>query len=56
MTDLAQVPFATATTWGVAWSVFAIFDAVLFTGIILLMWRGQQWREALGSPNFHLDL
>ncbi|KAL9087440.1 MAG: hypothetical protein Q9159_003652 [Coniocarpon cinnabarinum] len=44
------VPFATATTWGVAWAVLAIINAVTYSGIILLMWRGRRWREMLGSP------
>ena len=51
-----MIPFAHETTWGIAWSVMAIIQAVLFTGIILLMWRGQQWREQLGAPNFDRDL
>ena len=45
-----------ATTWGIAWGVMAVIDAVLFLGIILLMWRGQHWREVLGAPNFDRDL
>lgn len=48
-------PFAARTTYGVAWSVLAIIEACLFSGIILLMWRGAQWREKLGPPNFHKD-
>jgi hypothetical protein len=51
-----MVPFALATTWGVAWSVMAIINAVLFAGILVLMWRGQYWREKLGAPQFDRDL
>ncbi|EMC98470.1 hypothetical protein BAUCODRAFT_32515 [Baudoinia panamericana UAMH 10762] len=51
-----MVPFAHATSYGVAWSVLAIINACLFTGIVLLMWRGKHWRESLGSPNFDKDL
>jgi hypothetical protein len=51
-----MIPFAEETTYGVAWSVLAIIQAVLFTGIIALMWRGQHWRERLGAPNFHKDI
>ncbi|KXL42978.1 hypothetical protein M433DRAFT_58968 [Acidomyces richmondensis BFW] len=51
-----MVPFAHASTWGVAWAVMAIIDASLFSGIGLLMWRGQLWREKLGNPQFDRDL
>lgn len=44
------LPFAKATTFGVAWAVLAIIDVVLYMGIILLMWKGRAWREKLGSP------
>jgi len=50
------VPFAERTTWGVAWGIFAVIDAVFFLGIILLMWKGKQWRERLGTPKFDRDL
>lgn len=51
-----MTPFAVATTYGIAWAVLAIINAVLFIGIILLMWRGREWREKLGRPNFDKDL
>lgn len=51
-----MIPFGERTTFGVAWSVMAIIDAFLFLGIIALMFRGQQWRERLGAPNFDRDL
>ena len=57
--DLAgfyMLPFAATTTFGVAWSVMAIIDALLFAGIVLLMWRGRYWREKLGMPDFDRDL
>ena len=54
--DFQQIPFAEATTYGIAWSVFAIINAVLYLGIIALMWRGAEWREALGAPSFDKDL
>lgn len=50
------VRFAEKTTWGVAWSVLAIVQAGLFGGVVLLMWRGKEWRERLGSPRFDRDL
>lgn len=54
--SLCRLPFAAKTTFGVAWSVMAIIDVLLFTCILLLMWRGRYWREKLGSPNFDKDL
>lgn len=51
-----MVRFAVATTWGVAWSTMAIINAALFAGVVLLMWRGQYWRERLGAPEFDKDL
>ncbi|KAK5126327.1 hypothetical protein LTR85_010563 [Meristemomyces frigidus] len=51
-----MIPFAAATTWGVAWSVMAVIQAVLFGGVVLLMWRGKEWRERLGAPEFDRDL
>lgn len=53
---LCKIPFAEATTYGIAWGIFALIDALLFTGIILLMWRGREWRGRLGAPNFDRDL
>ena len=50
-----MLPFAKATSYGVAWGVFAIFEAVLYSLIVLIMWRGEQWRERLGQPDFHRD-
>jgi MFS family permease len=51
-----MIPFGVATTYGVAWSVMAIISIVLYAGIVLLMWKGREWRERLGQPNFHKDL
>jgi hypothetical protein len=51
-----MLPFAAATSFGVAWSVMAIIDAVLFVGIVALMFKGRQWRESLGSPHFDRDM
>ncbi|KAL2004461.1 hypothetical protein VTN00DRAFT_3490 [Thermoascus crustaceus] len=51
-----MVPFAQVTTWGIAWSVMAIICVVLYGGIVLLMWKGPEWREHLGRPNFDRDL
>lgn len=39
-------------SFGVAWAVLAIINAALFIGIVLLMIKGRQWREAIGKPSF----
>ncbi|KAF2103119.1 MFS general substrate transporter [Rhizodiscina lignyota] len=51
-----MIPFAKETTYGVAWSVMALINMSLFAGIILLMFKGEKWRERLGPPNFDRDL
>ena len=51
-----MLPFAYRTTYGIAWAVLAIIQALLFLGIIALMWRGKVWRERLGTPNFDKDI
>jgi hypothetical protein len=53
---LQQIPFARETTYGVAWSVMALINMSLFAGIILLMFKGEKWRNKLGEPNFARDL
>ncbi|KAH8802470.1 major facilitator superfamily domain-containing protein [Xylogone sp. PMI_703] len=50
------VPFAEATTYGIAWTVFAIINAVLYVNLIILMWKGAEWRKKLGKPDFDKDL
>ncbi|MCJ1379825.1 hypothetical protein MMC17_002928 [Xylographa soralifera] len=50
------IPFAEATTYGIAWGTFAIIQAAFFTGLVALMWKGQKWRQKLGEPNFDRDL
>jgi hypothetical protein len=51
-----MLPFAHATTYGVAWAVVAVINTILYGGIVLLMWKGREWREKLGAPEFHMDL
>ena len=47
-----KIPFATATTFGTAWTTIAMINFVLYAGVILLMWRGAEWRKKMGQPNF----
>ena len=51
-----MLPFAAATTFGIAWAVMAIIDIVLFSGVIYLMFRGAYVREKLGYPDFDRSL
>jgi hypothetical protein len=51
-----MLPFAKATSFGVAWAVLAVISVVLYGGVGLLMWRGREWRERMGQPDFHKDL
>ena len=51
-----MIPFAEATTFGIAWGVFAVIEAVLYVGIVALMLRGRLWRERFGAPEFHKEL
>ena len=49
-------PFAYETTYGVAWSVMALVGLAVYAGIVLLMFKGQQWRARIEPPSFHKDI
>lgn len=34
----------------------ALISVPLFMGVVALMWKGREWREKLGSPNFDRSL
>ncbi|RFU30522.1 hypothetical protein B7463_g5829, partial [Scytalidium lignicola] len=51
-----MLPFAHQTSYGVAWAVMALGNMALFSGVIALMWKGKEWREKLGAPNFDQSL
>ncbi|KAJ5820169.1 hypothetical protein N7474_005760 [Penicillium riverlandense] len=51
-----MMPFAIKTTFGIAWGVLAAINLALFSGILLLMWKGPMWRRKLVSPDFDRDL
>jgi hypothetical protein len=34
----------------------ALANMTLFAGVIALMWRGKEWREKLGEPDFDRDI
>ncbi|KAF2219236.1 major facilitator superfamily domain-containing protein [Elsinoe ampelina] len=51
-----MTPFAEETTYGIAWAVMAIIGAVLYAGIVALMFKGRQWREKLSEPSFDRDV
>lgn len=39
-----------------AWLTFALITMFTYAGIIVLMWKGEQWRKQLGTPQFHKDI
>ncbi|RLL97715.1 hypothetical protein CFD26_106683 [Aspergillus turcosus] len=51
-----MIPFASATTFGIAWGVIAAINFALFSGILLLMWKGATWRRKLAAPDFDRGL
>lgn len=51
-----MLPFAEATSFGVAWAVLAVIGVMLYAGVGVLIWKGREWRERLGQPDFHKDL
>ncbi|KAK7719448.1 hypothetical protein SLS63_010086 [Diaporthe eres] len=51
-----MIPFAEKTTFGIAWAVVAICGLSLYSGVVILMFRGRRWREQLGAPSFHRNL
>ena len=51
-----QIPFAQETTYGIAWATIAIITFVLYAGVVVLMWKGAEWRKKMGQPNFDRDL
>lgn len=51
-----MIPFAEATTFGVAWGVFAAFNVLTYIPVVILVWKGPAWREKLGAPSFHREL
>ncbi|KAJ5602275.1 hypothetical protein N7510_011809 [Penicillium lagena] len=47
-----MLPFAHATNYGIAWAVVSLANMSLFAGVVALMWKGKEWREKLGPPEF----
>ncbi|KAL9085495.1 MAG: hypothetical protein Q9165_007540 [Trypethelium subeluteriae] len=39
-----------------AWITWAFINFATFLPVLLLIWRGERWRLALGVPKFHNDL
>ncbi|KAK7509067.1 major facilitator superfamily domain-containing protein [Phyllosticta citriasiana] len=39
-----------------AWTILAVINVTLFFPVLILFWKGEQWRERLGSPQFDQDL
>ncbi|KAF2230595.1 MFS general substrate transporter [Viridothelium virens] len=39
-----------------AWIIWACINVATFLPVIILVWKGERWRRALGTPKFHNDL
>ena len=39
-----------------AWIIWSFINVGTFLPVLLLVWRGERWRKALGVPRFHDDL
>jgi hypothetical protein len=39
-----------------AWIAMAFINVAFFLPLILLIFKGEAWRERLGAPSFHRDL
>lgn len=51
-----RIKFANEVKIEWAWTTFALITVITFPGIIVLMFKGEQWRKALGVPQFHRDI
>ena len=50
------VPLVAKIGFQDAWILWAMLDVLFFLPLIPLIWKGEKWRAALGSPMFHSDL
>jgi hypothetical protein len=50
------VPFALKFGLQTAWIVFAIIELVCYIPMIVLIWKGADWRDTFGGPDWNLDL
>ncbi|KAI0889348.1 major facilitator superfamily domain-containing protein [Annulohypoxylon maeteangense] len=50
------LPFANRIGVQWAWITLALITALTSIGIIVLMFKGEQWRKRLGKPQFHTDI
>lgn len=50
------IPLSTHIGIQSAWILLAMLDVACFLPLIVLMWKGEEWRRALGLPKFHRDL
>ncbi|KIW90026.1 uncharacterized protein Z519_09456 [Cladophialophora bantiana CBS 173.52] len=50
------LPFANEITIQWAWVTLALLTAVTSMGIVVLMFKGEEWRKRLGQPQFHKDI
>ncbi|KAF2099237.1 MFS general substrate transporter [Rhizodiscina lignyota] len=50
------LPFANRIGIEWAWLTMALITVLASVGIVVLMFRGERWRERLGQPQFHKDI
>ncbi|PTB36881.1 uncharacterized protein TrAFT101_007254 [Trichoderma asperellum] len=50
------LPFGQSAGFDVAWGVFAIINFCAWCPLLLLIWKGQEIRQAQGVPKMHTDL
>jgi hypothetical protein len=51
-----RLPFANRIGIDWAYITLALITACTSLGIIVLMYKGEQWRKMLGQPQFHKDI
>ncbi|KAI2463288.1 major facilitator superfamily domain-containing protein [Annulohypoxylon bovei var. microspora] len=50
------LPFANRIGIQWAWITLALITALTSLGIVVLIFKGEQWRKRLGEPQFHKDI
>jgi uncharacterized membrane protein YhaH (DUF805 family) len=53
---LNRIPFASKIGIDWAWITLALIMALTSIGVVVLMFKGEKWRNKLGQPQFHKDI
>lgn len=57
MTDeFTSLPIANRIGIEWAWLTFALITILSSSGLVVLIFNGEKWRERLGQPQFHKDI